>query len=74
MQRLNNSTIEQQAIDLLANSNQPCSINYIANHLNIAWVTAQALLLKLVIGGKVIIQETTTGMVFWVSRESGVAS
>lgn len=72
MQRLNNATIKKQAIELLKKSDKRCSINYVAQHLNIAWATARVILLKLVIDGKVKSEETTTGLLFWVDNHSEI--
>jgi len=58
MQKLSESPIESQTIELLKMSKTSCSINYVASRLNIAWVTARALLLTLVIDGKVQFQKT----------------
>ena len=68
MQRLEQSPIEVQTIKLLKTSGTSCSINYIAKQLGVAWVTARALLLTLVIEGKVRLQKTTHGPIFWIDN------
>jgi hypothetical protein len=68
MQRLNQSPIELQTIKLLKIAGTSCSINYVAKQLGVAWVTARALLLTLVIEGKVQLQRTTHGPIFWIDN------
>jgi predicted transcriptional regulator len=72
MQKLNDSSIEESAIELLKASRVPCSISYIATHLNIAWATARTILLNLVIQERVKSQKTTTSIIFWVNDKSEV--
>jgi hypothetical protein len=66
MQSPNQSPIEYKTLELLKTSEMACSINFIAKQLNVAWVTARALLLTLVIEGKVHLQKTTHGPIFWI--------
>lgn len=72
MQRVNQSSIELQTIELLKASRTPCSISYIARQLDVAWVTARALLLTLAIEGKIKWQKTMNGTIF--SIDSAPAS
>jgi predicted ArsR family transcriptional regulator len=74
MQKLDNSSMERQATELLKTSKVPCSISFVAKHLSIAWATARALLLNLTIQGKIKSQRTTTSIIFWVNGKSEVST
>jgi len=68
--KFNNKKVEDKIIELLKETSIPCSVDYVAQHFNIGWGTARAILLDLVIRGKVKTQKTTKSLIFWVEKET----
>ena len=58
----------QTLLKLLEKTSMPFSIKYVARHLNVGWGTARAMLLELVVDGKVAGQKTTKSWIFWLPR------
>jgi len=61
-----NSELQTQLLKLLKKTRIPVSIEYVARHLNVGWGTARAMLLELVVSGKVAGQKTTKSWIFWM--------
>jgi len=70
MQKFNNSKLEKKIVDLLKETEIPCSVDFVAHNVGIAWGTARAILLNLVIDGRVQTQKTTKSLIFWVEKEA----
>lgn len=70
MNHFNNKDLENQIVELLKETPIPASIDYVAQHFNLAWGTARAILLNLVIEGRIQSQKTTKSLIFWVKRRS----
>jgi predicted ArsR family transcriptional regulator len=68
MQRFNNTKTEEKIIDLLKETEIPCSIDFVAHNIGIAWGTARAILLNLVIDGRVQTQKTTKSLIFYLEK------
>jgi len=68
MQKFNNPKLEQEIIDLLEETPIPCSIEFVAQHFNLAWGTARAILLDLAVRGKIKTQKTTKSLIFWIEK------
>ena len=71
MQKFNNPKLEKEIIELLKETKIPSSIDYVAQHFNLAWGTARAILLNLAVCGKVRAQKTTKSLIFWVEKDNG---
>jgi len=71
MQKFNNPELEEQIIELLKKTEIPCSIDFVAHNVDIAWGTARAILLNLVVLGKIQTQKTTKSLIFWVDKNNG---
>jgi len=69
MDKFNDEDLARQVVGLLAETSIPCSVDYIAEHFALSWGTARAILLNLVIQGKLKQQKTTSGLIFWVDKE-----
>lgn len=52
-------------LQLLRDTPIPSTVKYVAQRLHLAWGTARAMLLDLVVRNKVTMQKTTHGSVFW---------
>lgn len=74
MPKFNNSEVEQQLMELLEQTPIPCSVDYVAQHLGMAWGTARAILLDLVVRDKIKTQKTTKGLIFWIEKKKEVKS
>ena len=61
-----NSEIQTQLLNLLEKTPMPVSIEFVARHLTVGWGTARAMLLELVVDGKVACQKTTKSWIFWM--------
>ena len=70
LNHFNDKDFEEQIIKLLQETPMPCAIEYVAQHFKIAWGTARAILLNLVIDGRVQTQKTTKSLIFWVEKEA----
>jgi hypothetical protein len=70
MNHFNNKNLEIQIVNFLKETPIPASIDYVAQHFNLAWGTARAILLNLVIDGRVQTQKTTKSLIFWVEKEA----
>jgi len=70
MQKFNDPKLEEQIIELLKKTEIPCSIDFVAHNVEIAWGTARAILLNLVILGKVQTQKTTKSFIFWIDKNN----
>lgn len=68
-QKFNNPKIESEVIRVLEKTPIPCSVEYIAQNLNLAWGTARAILLDLTVKGKIKSQKTTKSLIFWIERK-----
>jgi len=69
MQKFNNPELEEKIIKFLKDTEIPSSIDYVAQHFNLAWGTARAILLNLAVCAKVTAQKTTKSLIFWVKKE-----
>ena len=69
MQKFDNPELEEQIISLLKETEIPCSIDFVAHNMGIAWGTARAILLNLVIEGRVQSQKTTKSLIFWAKKD-----
>ncbi len=56
--------IAKQVLTVLGEAKIPVSIDYVANHLEIAWGTARAILLNMTVQGKIKAQKTTKSLIF----------
>jgi len=70
MQKFNNPELEEKLIKLLKDIEIPSSIDYVAQHFNLAWGTARAILLNLAVNGRIQTQKTTKSLIFWVEKET----
>lgn len=68
MNHFNDKDLESQIVKLLEETPIPASIDFVAQHFNLAWGTARAILLNLVIDGRVQTQKTTKSLIFWVKK------
>lgn len=73
MNHFNDKKLENKIIVFLENTPIPASIDYVAQHFNLAWGTARAILLNLVIEGKIQSQKTTKSFIFWVDKKEAPA-
>jgi len=71
MNYFNDKDLEKQIIELIKKTEIPCSIDFVAQHFNLAWGTARAILLNLVINGKIQTQKTTKSLIFWIKKGGG---
>jgi len=62
------SGLQVQLLKLLERTPVPVSVEYVAHHLKVGWGTARAMLLELVVNGKVAGQKTTKSWIFWMPR------
>ena len=67
--KFNNPEVESQILDLLYEAKIPVSIDYVANHLEIAWGTARAILLDMALEGKIKAEKTTKSLIFSLSGD-----
>lgn len=74
MQKFNNPEVEKQILDLLEETLIPCSVDYVAQHFDLAWGTARAILLDLAVRGKIKTQKTTKSLIFWIEKKKEVPS
>jgi len=68
LNHFNDKDLESQIVKLLEETPIPASIDFVAQHFNLAWGTARAILLNLVIDGRVQTQKTTKSLIFWVKK------
>ena len=68
MQKFDNPELEEQIISLLKETEIPCSIDFVAHNVGIAWGTARAILLNLAVNGKIQTQKTTKSLIFWLDN------
>jgi DNA-binding IclR family transcriptional regulator len=59
---------ETQLLELLQKTSMPVSIEYVARRLNVGWGTARAMLLELLVEGKIAGQKTTKSWIFWIEK------
>lgn len=69
MQKFNNPELEEKIINLLKKTEIPSSIDYVAQHFNLAWGTTRAILLNLAVCGNVKVQKATKSLIFWVDKD-----
>ena len=69
MNHFNDKDLEIQVVKLLKEIPIPASIDFVAQHFNLAWGTARAILLNLVIDGRIQTQKTTKNLIFWADED-----
>jgi hypothetical protein len=68
LQKFGNEKVEAKIVELLERTPTAVSIDYVRYHLNISWSTTRALLLNMVIKGKVEAEKTTKSLIFRLPR------
>jgi Mn-dependent DtxR family transcriptional regulator len=56
--------MEQKTIGLLKEYGKPASVGFVAEKLELCWASAQAVLLKMSLSGKINYLETSKGILF----------
>ena len=69
--KFGNATIQNNVINLLRETNMPVDIEFVAQKLGIGWGTARAILLNLVVEGKVRMEKTTKSLIFTLNTKGG---
>ena len=69
MNHFNDKDLEIKIVKLLKEIPIPASIDFVAQHFNLAWGTARAILLNLVIDGRIQTQKTTKNLIFWADED-----
>lgn len=64
MQAKTGEEMEKETIALLKEYGKPVSIGYVALNLKLCWASAQAILLRLSLSGKIAYMETSKGFLF----------
>jgi hypothetical protein len=62
--KINSPRLRQRVVDLVRMTGQPVSALYVAEHLNLAWGTARALLFELSLNGELNAVKTTKSWIF----------
>ena len=69
LQKFNDPETEEKIIALIKKTEIPVSIDFVAQHVNIAWGTARAILLNMTVLGKIQTQKTTKSLIFWATKD-----
>ena len=68
MPKFNNHKLEEEIVEYMEKTEIPVSVEFIAQHFDLAWGTARAILLDLALRGRVKVQKTTKSLIFWVAQ------
>ncbi len=74
--KINSPRLRVRVVELVRKTGQPVSMLYVAEHLNLAWTTARAILFDLSLNGQLKAIKTTKSWIFQlheVSPESAQA-
>jgi len=69
MQKFNNHELEEKIIQYMKETDIPVAVDFIAQHFDLAWGTARAILLDLAVKGQIKVQKTTKSLIFWIEKE-----
>jgi len=62
--KFGNADVQNSVLNLLRKTNMPVDVEFVAQKLGIGWGTARAILLNLVVEGKVYMEKTTKSFIF----------
>jgi DNA-binding IclR family transcriptional regulator len=62
--KFGNADVQNSVLNLLRKTNMPVDVEFVAQKLGIGWGTARAILLNLVVEGKVCMEKTTKSFIF----------
>ncbi|GAI10115.1 unnamed protein product [marine sediment metagenome] len=64
--------LDKETLEVIRKAEMPVSIQYVANHVNVAWHQARSQLFKLAMEGKIKAVDTTKSWVFYLGEEISV--
>ena len=62
--KINNRELRERVVQAVRDAGQPVAVDYIAQLLDLSWVTSRAILMELALAGKLIPLKTTKSWVF----------
>ena len=71
MKVYNDALVRSRVHKVIARSEVPVSIHFVAYNCKICWQTARAALFTLALEGEIAAKKTTAGWVFLINREKG---
>jgi hypothetical protein len=64
--KIRDATLRDKFVDVLKRSKKGCDINYMSDETDVSWPTARAILLELLLEGRVAGTKTTRGWLFFM--------
>ena len=72
--KFGNADVQKRVIKLLRETGMPVDVEFVAQKLAIGWGTARAILLNLVVEGKVCMEKTTKSFIFSLNTKGAPKS
>ena len=67
--KFDNPDIQNHVVDLMAETDMPVSVEFVAQSLSMGWGTARAILLNLAVQGRIKVEKTTKSLIFSLKQK-----